>query len=130
MYCNKCGVKVNEHDMFCYNCGNQLKNTQVVSQRVSEVSKSNHNCFNAFAIISFVIGLVSFLLLFSNYSGLNFIHGLEIFEDFEFILSINGMVFGILGIRSKRHRGKSITGLVLSSITTILSISMLILNYI
>lgn len=130
MYCNKCGVKVNEHDMFCYNCGNQLKNTQVVSQRVSEVSKSNHNCFNAFAIISFVIGLVSFLLLFSNYSGLNFIHGLEIFEDFEFVLSINGIVFGILGIRSKRHRGKAITGLVLSSITTILSISMLILNYI
>lgn len=130
MYCNKCAVKVNEDDMFCFNCGNKLKEESVVvSKRVEEVKVSkNHRCFDTFAILALVIGIASLIVVISNILNINLhIDGLEIFEDYEFLLSMNGIVFGILGCKSVIHKGKAITGLVLSSVVTLIRLLELIL---
>ena len=38
MYCNKCAVKVNEEDMFCFHCGTRLKEEKVVSDDTTKKS--------------------------------------------------------------------------------------------
>ena len=131
MYCNKCAVKVNEHDLFCYNCGCSLKEKPIASERVKQVvERKNHKCFDVFAMLSLIIGIISIVALFENATGFNLLVENDFLQDYEFVLSINGIVFGILGIKSSYHRGKAITGLVLSSLTTFISITMLIAYFI
>ena len=126
MYCNKCAVKVNEEDMFCFHCGTRLKEEKVVSSRVEEVSKTNKNvCYDVFAIVGLIMGILGIVLaMFSAY-----VTETLTFAGNELIISIGGIIFGALGIKSCNHKGKSITGLVLGSVSTLINLLLLISLY-
>ena len=91
MYCNKCAVKVNEEDMFCFYCGTRLKEEKVVSSRVEEVSKTNKNvCYDVFAIVGLIMGILGIVLaMFSAY-----VTETLTFAGNELIVSIGGIIFG------------------------------------
>ena len=130
MYCNKCAVKVLDDDIFCFNCGNQLKDKIVQTSRVNNVTKKKHvcACFHTFAILGLAIGIVSFVymcLYHLAYNGeLSEIISVNVINLFS---GINGLVFAILGIRSNLHKGKAITGLCFSSVVILYSFAFLIM---
>ena len=122
MYCNKCAVKVNEEDFYCFNCGNKLKEEKVVSEAKVK-AKSRTTPFDVFAIIAMIIGIKSLVTLLTNMIDFNLIlNGLSVFEYYEFSISIHGIILGALGLKSKIHKGKALTGLIMSCVVTLISI--------
>ena len=126
MYCNRCGAKVNQEDDYCFYCGSKLNHLKVV--KTEEKSAKKRTPFGVFAIVSFIIGLVTLASVVSMaFDVLVSVRiGFEIFEGSEFILSLHGIVAGILGIKSKRKR-MAVAGLVTSSIATVVSILLFII---
>jgi hypothetical protein len=127
MYCNKCAVKVNEEDFYCFNCGNKLKEEKVVTE-TNKKPRVKTTPFDVFAIIAMVIGIISLVTLVTNVIDFNLIiNGLSVFEYYEFTISINGIILGALGLKSKVHNGKALTGLIMSSVVTVISLVLFIL---
>ena len=127
MYCNKCAVKVNDDDIYCYNCGNKLKEEKVV-RSVNSKPRVRTTPFDVFAIIAMILGIISLVTLVTNAIDFNLIiSGLSVFEYYEFTISINGIILGALGLKSKVHYGKALTGLIMSSVVTLISLVLFIL---
>lgn len=129
MFCKNCGNELKQNEVFCGMCGSKviIDNTSNISQNsnlnmhdqnisqtnydYSQQSSSNNQNFNKKDnnwknVASFVIGVVSFVLVF-------------IFQILTMPLSIVGLVFGILAIKENK---KYKIGLILNIISLVLAI--------
>lgn len=97
MKCSNCNVEFVEDDKYCSYCGKEL---------VEE--KNVPKCFNIFAKLGFILGLVSL--------GLISFYGLGIF------FADHAIVFSALGKKSKNHRKMAKAGLTISIISLILNV--------
>ena len=116
MYCKNCGAEISENSAFCPNCGAKVAVEQQPTnyeynpyQQYSEPKRSGAKVWDVFAIIGFVVGIVSIA---------------SCWNPFGFSYSIYGIVLSALGKKSTsiNHFGKAKTGLVLSIIATAISI--------
>ena len=121
MFCQFCGKELNFSDKVCSNCGAQVEgvmeenntyhvenNNRVESHFQNENANNGKGPFKVFAIIGLALGIFSFVLSIIPFAGL-------------FCFWIPGMVFSILGIKSKDNRGKAITGLVFSCVALLIT---------
>ena len=121
MFCQFCGKELNFSDKVCSNCGAQVEgvmeenntyhvenNNRVESHFQNENANNGKGPFKVFAIIGLALGIFSFVLSMIPFAGLC-------------CFWIPGMVFSILGIKSKDNRGKAITGLVFSSVALLIT---------
>lgn len=104
MFCNKCGNKIEGNEKFCKVCGNNLNNNYQPQNNNTEKQK------NGLAIASLVIGIVSIVLSL-------------LINVFIFPLAITGL---ILGIVNKNKCGQKTAGIILNSISMVISIIVLI----
>ena len=121
MFCQFCGKELNFSDKVCSNCGAQVEgvmeenntyhvenNNRVESHFQNENANNGKGPFKVFAIIGLALGIFSFVVSLIPFFGF-------------FCFWIPGMVFSILGIKSKDNRGKAITGLVFSSVALLIT---------
>lgn len=121
MFCQFCGKELNFSDKVCSNCGAQVEgvmeenntyhvenNNRVESHFQNENANNGKRAFKVFAIIGLALGIFSFVISLIPFFGFA-------------CLWIPGMVFSILGIKSKDNRGKAITGLVFSSVALLIT---------
>ena len=99
MYCPKCGEKNNEGVKYCSKCGAEIK-------KEIKVEKKKEGLGTA----SIVLGIISLILSFTCIVFIPIIIVLP--------LSIVGLVLGIVNVSKK---GKKFSGIILNSISTILS---------
>lgn len=141
MYCNKCAVKVNEEDEYCFNCGNKLKQESIVKEVEADVNNSKRvTVFDVFAILGFIFSIISLVL--SVFLGIVDVFGLDYALNDLFIISANlslnvdinlpilEIVFSSIGLKSKKHKGKAVAGLVLSILSLLVCIAVVIINVI
>ena len=132
MFCQFCGKELNFSDKVCSNCGAQVEgvmeenntyhvenNNRVESHFQNENANNGKGPFKVFAIIGLALGIFSFVLS-STINILSFVLSIIPFAGL-FCFWIPGMVFSILGIKSKDNRGKAITGLVFSSVALLIT---------
>lgn len=125
MYCSKCGTQLQQDAVFCPHCGNKIPNTtnnqtqanstqtftsnQIPPQMqgsyynqtttpYQQPPKTSNNR-TGFAVASLVLSLCSVVLFW-----------------IPFVLSVPGLIFGILGLKSSSYKGLAIAGIVISSI--------------
>lgn len=121
MFCQFCGKELNFSDKVCSNCGAQVEgvmeenntyhvenNNRVESHFQNENANNGKGPFKVFAIIGLALGIFSFVVSLIPFFGF-------------FCFWIPGMVFSILGIKSKDNRGKAITGLVFSCVALLIT---------
>lgn len=131
MFCKNCGKVLNQGDLFCANCGNQIiaENNEVenVSFTTNEFDNLNHQQSNnnqnipvnntnkeksGLATASIVIGIISIILSF-------------FLTILVYPLAIVGL---ILGIVNKKKCKKEILGIVLNSISFVIPIIILVFS--
>ena len=115
MYCKNCGNELKENEAFCGMCGTKvaIDDTSDISQNSNlNINNQNFNRKNNKRKnnISFVIGIVSLILVF-------------IFQIFTIPLSVIGIVLGILALKENK---KNKIGLILNIISLILAIPLFI----
>ena len=130
MFCKNCGKQLNQGEKFCVNCGNKinidneimpstinLNNTNIQSSNnINNVGLNVGNNVNekkkeTLGTISMVIGIISLVLSF-----------------FVNILILPVAIVGlILGIINKVKKGKKISGIILNSISILISIVIMLL---
>ena len=141
MYCNKCAVKVNEEDEYCFNCGNKLKQESIVKEVEVDVNNSKRvTVFDVFAILGFIFSIISLVL--SIFLGIVDILGIDYALNDLFIISANlslnvdinlpvlEIVFSSIGLKSKNHKGKAVAGIILSILSLLVCIAVVIINII
>jgi len=114
MFCSKCGIEVNEGVKFCSGCGTQLdSNAPAAPQNQPVYNESTSSDYQStdkesiFAIICFVISVVSFIIFIS----VDYLAG--------FIISLVADLFGYMGLKSAK-KYFSYIGLGISIIVFIL----------
>ena len=117
MYCKKCGMEVSETDKFCPTCGNDLTAKEVIEddpfekiekkEETSVAASDDKMVYKVFAIISYVVGIVSLCL---------------VWVPFIFYGSIPGIVLGKLGESSATQKDKAKRGFVMSIVATAINI--------
>lgn len=140
MYCNKCAVKVNEEDEYCFNCGNKLKQESVVKEVEVDVNNKRVTVFDVFAILGFIFSIISLVL--SIFLGIVDIFGFDYALNDLFIVSANlslnvdinlpvlEIVFSSIGLKSSKYKGKAVAGLILSILSLLVCIAVVIINII
>lgn len=140
MYCNKCAVKVNEEDEYCFNCGNKLKQESIVKEVEVDVNNKRVTVFDVFAILGFIFSIISLVL--SVFLGIVDIFGFDYALNDLFIVSANlslnvninlpimEIVFSSIGLKSSKYKGKAVAGLVLSVLSLLVCIAVVIINII
>ena len=140
MYCNKCAVKVNEEDEYCFNCGNKLKQESIVKEVEVDVNNKRVTVFDVFAILGFIFSIISLVL--SVFLGIVDIFGFDYALNDLFIVSANlslnvdinlpimEIVFSSLGLKSSKYKGKAVAGLILSILSLLVCIAVVIINII
>ena len=140
MYCNKCAVKVNEEDEYCFNCGNKLKQESVVKEVEVDVNNKRVTVFDVFAILGFIFSIISLVL--SIFLGIVDILGIDYALNDLFIISANlslnvdinlpglEIVFSSIGLKSSKYKGKAVAGLILSILSLLVCIAVVIINII
>ena len=140
MYCNKCAVKVNEEDEYCFNCGNKLKQESIVKEVEVDVNNKRVTVFDVFAILGFIFSIISLVL--SIFLGIVDILGIDYALNDLFIISANlslnvdinlpimEIVFSSLGLKSSKYKGKAVAGLILSILSLLVCIAVVIINII
>ena len=140
MYCNKCAVKVNEEDEYCFNCGNKLKQESIVKEVEVDVNNKRVTVFDVFAILGFIFSIISLVL--SIFLGIVDVFGFDYALNDLFIISANlslnvdinlpvlEIVFSSIGLKSKNHKGKAVAGIILSILSLLDCIAVVIINII
>ena len=140
MYCNKCAVKVNEEDEYCFNCGNKLKQESIVKEVEVDVNNKRVTVFDVFAILGFIFSIISLVL--SIFLGIVDIFGFDYALNDLFIVSANlslnvdinlpvlEIVFSSIGLKSSKYKGKAVAGLILSILSLLVCIAVVIINII
>lgn len=140
MYCNKCAVKVNEEDEYCFNCGNKLKQESIVKEVEVDVNNKRVTVFDVFAILGFIFSIISLVL--SVFLGIVDIFGFDYALNDLFIVSANlslnvdinlpvlEIVFSSIGLKSSKYKGKAVAGLILSILSLLVCIAVVIINII
>ena len=140
MYCNKCAVKVNEEDEYCFNCGNKLKQESIVKEVEVDVNNKRVTVFDVFAILGFIFSIISLVL--SIFLGIVDVFGFDYALNDLFIISANlslnvdinlpimEIVFSSLGLKSSKYKGKAVAGLILSILSLLVCIAVVIINII
>ena len=140
MYCNKCAVKVNEEDEYCFNCGNKLKQESIVKEVEVDVNNKRVTVFDVFAILGFIFSIISLVL--SVFLGIVDIFGFDYALNDLFIISANlslnvdinlpvlEIVFSSIGLKSSKYKGKAVAGLILSILSLLVCIAVVIINII
>ena len=64
--CEFCGEKLNKDDVFCKNCGNEIRNEDVVKDAIIEDPNKNNTFILSIIVmlLIFIIGLGLYYLLF------------------------------------------------------------------
>lgn len=115
MFCKVCGKEVDNDSQFCPFCGADLRSEiEEVENAEQEPVKSSKGPWNAFALVGFILGIVSFV-------GSFVIIGMEI--------AIPGIIFSALGKKSEdeNKKAKASKGLKLSIAALIIGIVMSII---
>ena len=116
MYCPKCGKKVNEKDVFCKYCGENIdaEKEEVKEVEVTEVVKETKPAEekNSLRTASIVLGIIALV-------GNLFI----IFSFISVILAFIGIILAICATK----KGRNVAGIVLNTISLVLSILMIIM---
>ena len=102
MYCKHCGNIINDETKFCPNCGGkQMEKNSTVEPPMPVENKPSSN---AFAIVGFVISLISLLLNFLGLVG---------------IAAVIVSVLGLIKVDAYNGHGKSmsIVGIVIGGIS-------------
>lgn len=111
MYCKKCGKEVDDDSLFCPFCGASLNDNDVEdeAEAVDVDNNSDRGPWKVFAIVGYVLGILSFVLAF--FVGV----GIEIAPA--------GIVFSALGKKSTdpEKKAKAEKGLKLSIAAIIIS---------
>ena len=146
MFCKKCGKKVDEADTFCPRCGTPTNDTVAPVQGPPMYYQNQYGGYAApkvpgngasiagmvLGIIGLVYALITMMALMSpdfeveilEYRGrvIPFAVGVILIQT---TLSCTGLPLSISGMR-KRTNGKNVSGLILNSITIVLSIAFFI----
>ena len=61
-YCTNCGRDIKAKDVFCQYCGNQIIESDKLSDKEKEIIITNKN--NSLALAGFIVSLVSFIIGF------------------------------------------------------------------
>ena len=140
MYCNKCAVKVNEEDEYCFNCGNKLKQESIVKEVEVDVNNKRVTVFDVFAILGFIFSIISLVLsvflgivdIFGFDYGLNdlFIVSANLSLNVDINLPVLEIVFSSLGLNSSKYKGIAVAGLILSILSLLVCIAVVIINII
>ena len=102
MYCNKCAVKVNDEDEYCFNCGNKLKQESIVKDVEVDVNNSKRvTVFDVFAILGFIFSIISLVL--SVFLGIVDVFGVTCSDIRIFVVDFNLVV--ITGKRNVENTG-------------------------
>lgn len=102
-FCEYCGEKIIEGDLYCLKCGNRQENVSVV--------KSKKTGTEGLSTASLVLGIISLVLSF-------------IINIFILPLALIGLILGIVG---KVHNGRKYSGIVLNVIAMIVAVIVFIL---
>lgn len=107
MYCTNCGKEIKSTENFCGECGFPVRGYQPAQYREeqrADVQPANTDSgpWAAFAILGFILGLISICLCWTGPVGLLF--------------ALNALPFAIMGRKSTQRRGKALAGIILSSI--------------
>lgn len=97
MYCSNCGIKVNNNNKFCTNCGINLKTIKVKEE-------------SGIKLASIILGSIG---IFTNLT--------IIFSFFGFIISLIGLILGIVATKKE----KNAIGIILNSVGLFLSITII-----
>ncbi len=114
MYCKNCGKELKLDDKFCSNCGASVETVVYQEQQTLVYADEDKGPYKVFAIIGFVLGFVGILLSI-----------LVAFLPVMCIIPLSGLILSIIGVLSKNHKGKAITGIVLNSIDCFISAVMI-----
>ncbi len=129
IFCKHCGKVSPDGTRFCGECGSPLEETIENDVHIekenetlyytgtgiynAEPVQTEPKCWRAFAKVSFILGLIGFICSFTF-----------IFSSVAFTLCPNGIVFAILGKKTKNeeYRRKANKGLVFSIIGYVIGI--------
>ncbi len=113
MYCPKCGKKVSEDDLFCKYCGSKIeKNEEVKAEVIVENNNKSEENKNGLRTASIVLGILALV-------GNLFI----VFSFLSVFLSVIGLILALCATK----KGKNVAGIVLNSISIVLSILLIIM---
>ena len=109
-FCSNCGAPLIEHSKFCNECGSKVVDSVIPNSSPAVVSTpvvtggvlKQAKCWSVFAKVGFGLGLAGLICSFVYVYGI--------------IISLHGLVFSILGLRSYTNHGKAVAGLVMSII--------------
>ena len=109
-FCSNCGAPLIEHSKFCNECGSKVVDSVIPNSSPAVVSTpvdtgsvlKQAKCWSVFAKVGFGLGLAGLICSFIYVYGI--------------IISLHGLVFSILGLRSYTRHGKAVAGLVMSII--------------
>ena len=102
MKCSLCNIEFDNDLKYCCHCGRELKQEITVAK-----------CFDVFAVIGFIMGLVSLVL--------------AAFFGIGIYLVVPGIVFSTLGKKSINDRKKAKAGLIISIISAVINFIVLII---
>lgn len=115
MKCQNCNTELLENTTVCPNCGENCESTpaQVVDNSQEEV-QNEAGCWATFAKVSKILGIITICTFWIPVLGL-----------YAMLPGIPGIVFGILGKRSKKDGAapNANKGFVLSLVGTILAVA-------
>ena len=127
MYCKKCGMEVSKDDKFCPTCGNDLTkeeketdpfekyDTKEEAKTEVVTNDSNKVVYKVFAIIGYVVGIVSLCL---------------VWVPFIFYGSIPGIVLAKLGERNEAKNREAKKGFVMCIVATAINVVLTIVFFI
>ena len=124
MFCSKCGNKLTEGAAFCPSCGAPTGVTQVTPVTAQPVYYMPYKKpGNGLSIAGMVLGIIAAVYSFSAIivactTEYTYAIGLTIFQT---ILALVGLPLSIAGM-TKCKSGKNISGVILNSITLVISI--------
>ena len=97
MKCEYCGTVVKESENFCRNCGAKIEKKEILNEEPKQdqtVEQKPSKTFDVFAILGFIFSI-----------------SIIIWACFTFL---PGLVFSIIGLKSKSKKGFAIAGIIIS----------------
>ena len=120
MYCKKCGMEVEDNTKICPTCGydftkeekyedpfSEYEKVEEVKETEVKTIKPDVAKYKVFAIIGYVLGIVSIALCWI---------------PFMFYTSIPGIIFSKLGVKSTTKNREAKTGFTLSVVSTVINV--------
>ncbi len=118
IYCKECGKVNPDGTKFCVECGAPLEvvaQAQPVVEPTTQEAKGEAKCWKVFAKVGFILGIITIA------SSVTFI-----FSVFALVIGEPGLVFSILGMRTKDagSHTKAKVGMILSIIGLVIGFIM------